>query len=505
MNFASHHTLGQKRSTFWPYISILLILLLFDGRGLHAAATKVTKFPTDGLSSDATIDAPLQPIEIRAYSGMLHELPDPESVILKKLRQDDLVVRLFKAGSWYAVKLPDDRLGWVHQKLLDEDAAPVVAVATAKQKFIRKYVQVMVRTARVRSMDSFQATIAFRLPKNTRVAVTDIRGEWYFIHTEEGQRGWLHQIFVSDVDPSQRAQDAKVTPITPAHKAKPVMVAQGAMYERPTIDSKILTMLAQGQSVVILDTEADWYLVKTDTEKIGWMHQRIFETPVGPSQLPPLKRALVLSSDWVQVAVNIGRIRTAPDLKAAILARLDKGSRVERVAVRRDWYQVRLADNRLGWGHRILFKEVAAEASPDGLQTTPETAVPLTDPGALTRSVTSLRFAEAHADGIEQMIVLLAGEPVAPPEISLFEGQNSRVVCEFNGVRLDDGIRHTLEATGKFVRRIRIAQQPEPQTRVRVVLDLHPGIQHEIQQFFYPEDKKFKLVFLPPESDIKVK
>lgn len=80
-----------------------------------------------------------------------------------------------------------------------------------------------------------------------------------------------------------------------------------------------------------------------------------------------------------------------------------------------------------------------------------------------------------------------------PPIVFAIEKGTPRVVCDFLDTKLDRAVRPVIGANGEFVSRIRVARHDNPE-KVRVVLDLVPNRNYDLQQVFFKEDNLFVIV-----------
>lgn len=80
-----------------------------------------------------------------------------------------------------------------------------------------------------------------------------------------------------------------------------------------------------------------------------------------------------------------------------------------------------------------------------------------------------------------------------PPAVHGVEEGIPRVICDFNNTKLVDGTKNLIKTDGKFVRAIRTSKTKKPQ-KVRVVIDLEPNRNYDLQQVFFKEDNLFVLI-----------
>ena len=89
-----------------------------------------------------------------------------------------------------------------------------------------------------------------------------------------------------------------------------------------------------------------------------------------------------------------------------------------------------------------------------------------------------------------------------PPIVFGIEKGKPRVVCDFVGTVLSQDVKKTINSNGKFVRRIRLAKHKNPD-KIRVVLDLVPNSNYDLQQVFFKEDNLFVIIINPFEAGAK--
>jgi hypothetical protein len=88
-----------------------------------------------------------------------------------------------------------------------------------------------------------------------------------------------------------------------------------------------------------------------------------------------------------------------------------------------------------------------------------------------------------------------------PPMVSAMEKDNPRVFCDFVGMELGKGVEVNIAAKGKYVEHISTSKQSKPD-KIRVVLNLSPHRDYDLQQVFFKNDNLFVLIVneLPAEK-----
>lgn len=91
-----------------------------------------------------------------------------------------------------------------------------------------------------------------------------------------------------------------------------------------------------------------------------------------------------------------------------------------------------------------------------------------------------------------EMVIFKLNDFHPPVVFGVEEGQ-PRVVCDFMSARLEPGVREVISAGGKYVETIRVAKHSAPD-KIRVVLDLVPNKNYDLQQVFFKEDNLFVII-----------
>jgi len=80
------------------------------------------------------------------------------------------------------------------------------------------------------------------------------------------------------------------------------------------------------------------------------------------------------------------------------------------------------------------------------------------------------------------------------PQTMILEGEKPRVVCDFFDAGLAPDIGESIEVSNGILERIRTGMHKWPKFKVRVVLDLVPERNYEIDQSFFEKENYYVLV-----------
>ena len=87
-----------------------------------------------------------------------------------------------------------------------------------------------------------------------------------------------------------------------------------------------------------------------------------------------------------------------------------------------------------------------------------------------------------------------------PPIVFGIEKGNPRVVCDFLDTAMGGNIRPVINTDGNYVSRIRTARHNDPD-KIRIVLDLVPNRNYDLQQVFFKEENLFVIIISQFEEE----
>lgn len=128
----------------------------------------------------------------------------------------------------------------------------------------------------------------------------------------------------------------------------------------PDLSAKILAQLEKGKQVSVLGNEGDWFKVSVN-DATGWINGNYL-----------VIRDQVISAGIVSASgVNV---RSKADINSDVLAKMDKGAKVDIYERSGDWYRISIGDERYGWINKD-FLSIRSETVSRGLTTDVEAPV----------------------------------------------------------------------------------------------------------------------------------
>lgn len=149
-----------------------------------------------------------------------------------------------------------------------------------------------------------------------------------------------------------------------------------------------------------------------------------------------------------------------------------------------------------GWDeHQPVHEQQPAR--PDDAVSAPEegeTAVPAHSPPpeqvvANVPVLTGVSFDNAFSKSGE--MVLLQLSDFEPPKITTQQKAPPRIYCDFQRAEVQEGLARNIATDGRYIETIRVEHD---KMQVRVVLELVPGANYDLQQVYFKEDNLFVLI-----------
>ena len=173
--------------------------------------------------------------------------------------------------------------------------------------------------------------------------------------------------------------------------------------------------------------------------------------------------------------VHVGNVREEPSTTSRVKFCLEMRDPVTVTGKRGGWVAVKLDDGRFGWVYHTLLTD---------------SIVPQKATARATREIRAIR-AEVASKDVAKIIFELNGP--FPPQTMIVEGEKPRVVCDFFDAVLASDIGDSIEVNNGIVKKIRTGMHKWPKFKVRVVLDLVPEQNYEVEQIFFEKENYYVL------------
>lgn len=206
--------------------------------------------------------------------------------------------------------------------------APISAAPQSTAQSI--YLQLR-NNANVRSLPSLSSAVVTVLPKGTQVVWSGQSGEWLYILSQDGRRGWINQLTVESIPALVPLQDPYWLNATTNILAEP----------KP--DAPVITPIFPLQKVTLISHSNGWQQVRT-ADYLGWIN-----TTQNPAQ--PAEEEFLYGTVY---AIKTGNVRQYPHQEAPIIGKIYNGDSLLVIGNWNDWYHV-LWNQQNGYVHSILL------------------------------------------------------------------------------------------------------------------------------------------------------
>jgi len=136
--------------------------------------------------------------------------------------------------------------------------------------------------------------------------------------------------------------------------------------------------------------------------------------------------------------------------------------------------------------HKVISQNLAIDSQEDQPLST-----------GTAKKIRGIRF-EVMREGEEKVFLMLNG--FFPPDAFVLQGERPRAVCDFYDTGLGEGIGRCIEVNGRFIQQIRTGVYGGEKSKVRIVLDLVPGKNYEVEQIFFRKENLYTLVVKPKKG-----
>jgi len=204
----------------------------------------------------------------------------------------------------------------------------MAGTATAGAKFL----YVKSNMANVRAIPSIQSEVLATAAFGDRLYGMDHIGDWYQVKLDDGRIGFIYDELVTDDHPEKLY----------------VETAMANIRELNNVYSPVLTTVQGGMELKSLGKKDDWYKVKLADGTIGFIHEDLVDDD------PPG----ILFVDVMSASVH-----TSCSPVSESLGTVSAGDELKKLMKLGDYYQVKLADGRIGFVH----EDAVTDDAPDML------------------------------------------------------------------------------------------------------------------------------------------
>ncbi len=315
------------------------------------------------------------------------------SELIGKAKTGDAVHILGTSGEWYKVDLGNDKVGYIRKDYIKLGAADAGDKATDKdtdtgnsQDKDGETGVVTGTSVNIRAGKGTDSKAIGKAKKGDKLHVLDSSGEWYKVELDDGKVGYVlgSYLKLGATDATKEdASDAKAA-ADDTEETGVVITKTGDLNIRAGMskDDKVVGTAKKGSKIHVLKKTGEWYKVQLDDGTTGYANRSYIKlggeeadseatsasksdkkesaTKAGEKTdtdtQKPVKEDTLKGEGVVATKGSPANVRASGSLKAEVVAKVDKGAKVQVVAKAGDWYKVQLDDGTTGYVQRNLIK-----------------------------------------------------------------------------------------------------------------------------------------------------
>lgn len=315
-----------------------------------------------------------------------------DSEVIGKAKTGETVHILGTSGEWYKVDLGNDKVGYIRKdyvKLGAEDAGDKATdkdTDTGDSQDKDGETGVVTGTSvNIRAGKGTDSKAVGKAKKGDKLHVLDSSGEWYKVELDDGKVGYVLGSYLKLGATDATKEDASAAKAGSDTEETGVVVTKtGELNIRAGMskDDKIVGTAKKGSKIHVLKKTGEWYKVQLDDGTTGYANRSYIKlggeeadseatsasksdkkesaTKAGEKTdtdtKKPVKEDTLKGEGVVSTKGSPANVRASGSLKAEVVAKVDKGAKVQVVAKAGDWYKVELDDGTKGYVQRNLIK-----------------------------------------------------------------------------------------------------------------------------------------------------
>lgn len=237
----------------WPLIIATALLL-----GISAATTTV-------LASNDSLTVQASVLNVRLGPGLSYG-------VMGQIPKGTQLTIISKKNSWYQVRLAGNQIGWVASWLVDQNEATTTSAKVAQ----------VTTQANVRASASTTSKTVGTLSPGDSVKVVYQEGNWSQI-AYQGTAAWVSSSLLTETGQttSVTTQQTNTSATSGTSTAAIKVTATAAAYVREAagMNAGVVTKVAKGATLTVLNESGEWYHVRTSDGKTGYIASWVVSMP----------------------------------------------------------------------------------------------------------------------------------------------------------------------------------------------------------------------------------
>ncbi|WDF83778.1 N-acetylmuramoyl-L-alanine amidase [Lacticaseibacillus pabuli] len=239
---------------------------LFLSRGaliaIVSALLGVSVLTTTVLANSDTLSVRADVLNVRLGPGLSYN-------VMGQVGRGSSLTVISQKNSWYQVRLAGNRVGWVASWLVDHNAATTTA---AKVGVVKSPVN-------VRQYAKSSATLLGTLTAGNSVKVLYNDGNWSQIEYNGGA-GWIEDSYITLTGATSAVVSAQTKLKQDAATTLKVHTNTAtSLRETGGINARVIETLPKNTELTVLNQDGEWYHVRTQNGKTGFIASWVVSTP----------------------------------------------------------------------------------------------------------------------------------------------------------------------------------------------------------------------------------
>ncbi|WP_243386211.1 SH3 domain-containing protein [Bacillus kexueae] len=203
---------------------------------------------------------------------------------------------------------------------------------------------VLASALNVRSQPNTSTSIVGKLYRGEKVSIIGQQGKWYQIKYQN-KTAWVHGDFIQTSSNSSTSNGNSTTSST---KTGTVTASSLNVRSEGSLNGKVVGAVKKGTKLTILQEVNDWYEIKLDGNKTGWVASWYVSTD-GTETSSDSKE----TTQTVTLLYNGTNLRSGPSTSHTVIARGNQGEQFQVLSKEGDWYKIKLTNGKeafvAGW------------------------------------------------------------------------------------------------------------------------------------------------------------
>ncbi|MFC3886171.1 SH3 domain-containing protein [Bacillus songklensis] len=284
--------------------------------------------------------------------------PSMDGLVLGKLVKNNKVEIIDEKNGWSKITY-QHKEGWISSTYVQKESAKTPRIGTAQPSGQKTGTTAIVKASNlnVRSTAGTSGKVVASLPKNTKISILSIQGNWAQIKTANNQIGWVAKQYLTLSQTSIQPNNDSTKRLPPTNsqtvKMGTVNVSSLNLRSLPSTSGKIMASLSRNTKVTVLGVKSGWAQVKTATGQSGWVAAPYLTMKAtddgGTTEKPDLPSTKPTSPFAAVTLKSNANLRKGPGTNFAVVGSGKAGTTYTLVKEQNGWVNIKRPNNQEAW------------------------------------------------------------------------------------------------------------------------------------------------------------